>query len=81
MIRNDIPQPIGTLPQEVLLPLAGPDRGTHTLSWDWDHYRLGQDLAGLQRIFYGDDEHHQSCLERDLACYNILYLNKIIFII
>lgn len=51
--RNENPQPIGTRPQEILLPLDGPYRGTLTLAWEWDHYQLGQDLGGNLRMFFG----------------------------
>jgi hypothetical protein len=52
-VRNQNPQPIGTRPQEILLPLDGLDRGTMTMAWDWDHYQLGRDLGGNLRMFYG----------------------------
>lgn len=54
-VRGGIPKPIGTLPQEILIPLDGTDRGTHTLAWDWEHYQLGNDLGGILRIFFGED--------------------------
>jgi hypothetical protein len=54
-VRNQNPQPIGTRPQEILLPLDGLDRGTMTMAWDWDHYQLGRDLGGNLRMFYGAD--------------------------
>ena len=53
--RNHNPQPIGTRPQEILLPLDGTHRGTLTLAWTWDHYQLGNDLGGNLRMFYGAD--------------------------
>jgi hypothetical protein len=53
--RNQNPQPIGTRPEEILLPLDGLHRGTLTLAWVWDHYQLGNDLGGNLRIFYGAD--------------------------
>jgi hypothetical protein len=53
--RNQNPQPIGTRPEEILLPLDGLHRGTLTLAWVWDHYQLGNDLGGNLRMFYGAD--------------------------
>jgi hypothetical protein len=53
--RNQNPQPIGTRPEEILLPLDGIHRGTLTLAWTWDHYQLGNDLGGNLRMFYGAD--------------------------
>ncbi|GGX64097.1 hypothetical protein GCM10007385_36640 [Tateyamaria omphalii] len=55
IVENDLPQPVGTRPTQVVLPLSGNHRGTLTFAWDWSHYELGQQYAGLQRIFYGPD--------------------------
>jgi len=55
VVENDLPQPVGTRPDQVVLPLSGNHRGSLTFAWDWSHYELGQQYAGLQRVFYGDD--------------------------
>lgn len=64
--RNQTPQPIGTRPQEILLPLDGPYRGTLTLAWEWDHYQLGQDLGGNLRMFFGADRESASVAQYPL---------------
>ncbi|WP_299205035.1 hypothetical protein [uncultured Tateyamaria sp.] len=55
IVENDLPQPVGTRPTQVVLPLSGNHRGTLTFAWDWSHYELGQQYAGLQRVFYGPE--------------------------
>ncbi|MFY9608925.1 MAG: hypothetical protein WAU45_09965 [Blastocatellia bacterium] len=65
-VRNQNPQPIGTRPQEILLPLDGLDRGTMTMAWDWDHYQLGRDLGGNLRMFYGADAQSASVAQYPL---------------
>ncbi|MBY5935088.1 hypothetical protein KUV51_18935 [Tateyamaria omphalii] len=55
IVENDLPQPVGTRPTRVVLPLSGNHRGTLTFAWDWSHYELSQQYAGLQRVFYGPD--------------------------
>lgn len=51
--KNTIAQPAGSEPSEVFLPLTGNHGGAMILDWDWDHYALGQDFGGNQRVFYG----------------------------
>lgn len=64
--RNQNPQPIGTRPQEILLPLDGLHRGTLTLAWVWGHYQLGNDLGGNLRMFYGADAESASVAQYPL---------------
>ena len=64
--RNQNPQPIGTRPEEILLPLDGLHRGTLTLAWVWDHYQLGNDLGGNLRMFYGADAESASVAQYPL---------------
>jgi hypothetical protein len=65
-VRNQNPQPIGTRPQEILLPLDGLHRGTLTLAWVWGHYQLGNDLGGNLRMFYGTDAESASVAQYPL---------------
>jgi hypothetical protein len=65
-VRNQNPQPIGTRPEEILLPLDGLHRGTLTLAWVWDHYQLGNDLGGNLRMFYGADPQSASVAQYPL---------------
>ncbi|MEK6304210.1 MAG: hypothetical protein AABO41_26275 [Acidobacteriota bacterium] len=65
-VRNQDPQPIGTRPQEILLPLDGLHRGTLTLAWEWDHYKLGKDLGGNLRMFFGVDAESASVAQYPL---------------
>lgn len=64
--RNQNPQPIGTRPQEILLPLDGLHRGTLTLPWVWGNYQLGRDLGGNLRMFYGADAESASVAQYPL---------------
>ncbi|HEX5734725.1 MAG TPA: hypothetical protein VF131_17975 [Blastocatellia bacterium] len=64
--RNQNPQPIGTRPEEILLPLDGLHRGTLTLAWVWDHFQLGKDLGGNLRMFYGADAESASVAQYPL---------------
>ncbi|CAA0081677.1 Uncharacterised protein [BD1-7 clade bacterium] len=52
--ETGVPQPVGSNPSEVLIPLAGDQRGSMILAWDWGHYSLSQHYGGSQRLFFGN---------------------------